>query len=99
MSDDLISRKVLVERVKYLITHTNEGTPEHYAYGVVLNEIRELPMAFDRQKVHEGLEQNRDVAEAEYKVVEEFGHDGSELRGKATAYNLAMVIVERGGIE
>lgn len=99
MSDDLISRKVLVERVKYLFTHTNEGTPEHYAYGVVLNEIRELPMAFDRQKVLEELRQNRSIAEAEYKAVEEFGHDGSELLGKATAYNLAIAIVEKGGIE
>lgn len=57
------------------------------------------PTAFDGKKVVEELKQNRDVAKAEYKAVEEFGHDGSELLGKATAFNLAMAIVEKGGIK
>lgn len=57
------------------------------------------PTAYDKEKVLEELRQNRSIAEAEYKAVEEFGHDGSELLGKATAYNLAMAIVEKGRIE
>ena len=57
------------------------------------------PTAFDKEKTIKELKQNRDIAEAGYKAVEEFGHDGSELLGKATAFNLAMAIVEKGGIE
>ena len=48
MNEDLISRNTLVERFNYLFMHTNEGSPEHYAYGVVLKEIREHPVAFDK---------------------------------------------------
>lgn len=93
MSDDLISRKVLVERVKYLFTHTNEGTPEHYAYGVVLNEIRELPMAFDRQKVLEELYRYT----AEECELHECGIR-SEYCNVCMAKK-AIDIVEKGGIE
>lgn len=55
MSEDLINRNELVERVNYLFVHTNENTPEHYAYGVVLKEIRELPTAYDKDKMLEEL--------------------------------------------
>lgn len=93
MSDDLISRKVLVERVKYLFTHTNEGTPEHYAYGVVLNEIRELPTAFDRGKVIEELRKyTTDKCE-----LHECG-----IRSEYCSVCIAkksIEIVEKGGIE
>ena len=91
MSDDLISRKSLIENL-------NKFALEHYS-ALVNDLIMKEPTAFDRKKVVEELKQNRDVAEAEYKAVEEFGHDGSELLGKATAFNLAMAIVEKGGIK
>ena len=87
MSDDLISRKSLIENL-------NKFALEHYS-ALVNDLIMKEPTAFDRKKVVEELKQNRDVAEAEYKAVEEFGHDGSELLGKATAFNLAMAIVEK----
>ena len=97
MSYDLISRKVLVERVKYLFTQTNEGTTEHYAYGVVLNEIRELPMAFDKEKVHSELIElrNAEVSKPDFatKYEENWSH------GRYSAFLDAIRIVEKGGIE
>ena len=32
MSNDLISRKALEERLNYYFRHTNKDQPEHYAY-------------------------------------------------------------------
>ena len=57
MNEDLISRNTLVERFNYLFMHTNESSPEHYAYGVALKEIREHPVAFGKEKVIEELKE------------------------------------------
>ena len=101
MSDDLISRSALLEGVNYYYTHTPNDSPEHYAYGVVLKEIREHPVAFDKEKVIEEL-----------KSWEKASHDAgiqstyAELDNKASgyyqesrAYHRAIEIVEKGGIE
>lgn len=55
MSDDLISRKALLERINYYFQHTSKEHPEHYAYGVALKEINEALTAFDKKKVIERL--------------------------------------------
>lgn len=65
MNEDLISRNTLAERVNYFFTHTNEDSPEHYAYGVALKEIREHPVAFDKERV---IEQIRNVPHGYYNV-------------------------------
>lgn len=65
MNEDLINRNTLVERFNYLFMHTNEGSPEHYAYGVALKEIREHPVAFDKESV---IEQIRNVPYRYYNV-------------------------------
>lgn len=42
---EYIKRANLAERIKYYVTHTPEGSGEHYAYSVVLNEILNHPAA------------------------------------------------------
>ena len=101
MSNDLISRSALLESVNYYYTHTPNDSPEHYAYGVALKEIREHPTAFDKEKVI-----------GELKSWEKASHDAgiqstyAELDNKASgyyqesrAYHRAIEIVEKGGIE
>lgn len=101
MSNDLISRSALLESVNYYYTHTPNDSPEHYAYGVALKEIREHPTAFDKEKIIEEL-----------KSWEKASHDAgiqstyAELDNKASgyyqesrAYHRAIEIVEKGGIE
>lgn len=58
MSDDLISRQHLLNRIRYYVSHTNNGSPENYAYNIALNEIIQAPKAFDKEKVIENLQGN-----------------------------------------
>lgn len=97
MSNDLISRSALLEGVNYYYTHTPNDSPEHYAYGVVLKEIREHPTAFDKKRVIEKI--NREI---------EYHHEKSKIAsmeiraysdGAERAYRLLRSIVEKGGIE
>ena len=91
MSDDLISRSALLESVNYYYTHTPNDSPEHYAYGVALKEIREHPKAFDKEKVIEELNSERNLM---------YREDGT-LMGARTQISIdrAVDIVEKGGIE
>lgn len=57
MSDDLISRQHLLNRIRYYVSHTNNGSPENYAYNIALNEIIQAPKAFDKEKVIEELKE------------------------------------------
>ena len=57
MSDDLISRKELAERLDYYFQHTGEDQPEHYAFGVALKEVKEAPTAFEKEKVIDELKE------------------------------------------
>ena len=57
MSNDLISREELAERLDYYFKHTGEDQPEHYAFGVALKEVKEAPVAFDKEKVIDELKE------------------------------------------
>ena len=104
MSNDLISRSALLESVNYYYTHTPNDSPEHYAYGVALKEIREHPIAFDKEKVIEELaelrqrEYNDSDEESETMDVEEI-YDKGRSQGRFEAYRRTIGIVEKGGIE
>lgn len=89
MSDDLISRKSLIENL-------NKFAPEHYS-ALVNDLIMKEPTAFDKEKTIKELKQNRDITEAEYKVAGEYGDDGNFLMGKVMAYDIAIATVEKGG--
>lgn len=90
MSDDLISRKSLIENL-------NKFAPEHYT-ALVNDLIMKEPTAFDREKVIEELENLR----AQYFIT--IANTGDEKLGFAYKYiwnalDHAIKIVEKGGIE
>ena len=88
MSNDLISRNALLEGVNYYYTHTPNDSPEHYAYGVVLKEIREQPTAFDKEKVIGEL--RNEIHLTVYDPM---------ISGRYIKKERAIEIVEKGGIE
>lgn len=98
MSNDLISRSALLESVNYYYTHTPNDSPEHYAYGVALKEIREHPTAFDKEKVIEKLKCECDNR---LKNWEEnlFWNENRKEEGVIKGLSMAITIVEKGGIE
>ena len=85
MSDDLISRKELAERLDYYFQHTGEDQPEHYAFGVALKEVKEAPVAFDKEKVIEELQRPDPIIR-------------TFVGKKFTTIERAIEIVEKGGI-
>ena len=102
MSDDLISRKVLLGTERLLMTDIVENNPTaKYILEQVLFDIENAPTAFDKEKVIEEL-----------KSWEKASHDAgiqstyAELDNKASgyyqesrAYHRAIEIVKKGGIE
>lgn len=100
MSDDLISRNALLEGVNYYYTHTPNDSPEHYAYGVVLKEIREHPAAFDKEKVIKELREELNLSDAEKeRCARENPLQFDSAKGYANGIANAIEIVEKGGIE
>ena len=91
MSNDLISRSALLESVNYYYTHTPNDSPEHYAYGVALKEIREHPTAFDKEKVITEMKKN---SHNFYPSIDHYC-----LSQKAVDLKNAIEIVEKGGTE
>ena len=98
MSDDLISRKALLDRFRY---GDKESESDKAWICAVRRMIKEQPTAFDKEKVIEEL-----------KSWEKASHDAgiqstyAELDNKASgyyqesrAYHRAIEIVEKGGIE
>ena len=100
MSDDLISRSALLESVNYYYTHTPNDSPEHYAYGVTLKEIREHPTAFDKEKVKEQIQIFRSKFECTCcpkNIGKHIPVSCDECMDTFAKVNI--VIVEKGGIE
>ena len=93
MSNDLISRSALLESVNYYYTHTPNDSPEHYAYGVALKEIREHPTAFDKKRVIEELMKCSD----DPCTLHDCGVRSEYC--SACMAKKAIEIVEKGGIE
>ena len=86
MSDDLISRKSLIENL-------NKFAPEHYT-ALVNDLIMKEQTAFDKGKVLEELKKHADIA------IETNEAYGSEVAfGEWSAYKQAEEIVKKGGIE
>lgn len=86
MSDDLISRKNLIENL-------NKFALEHYN-ALVNDLIMKEPIAFDKAKV---IEELKNKADDSRKYWSEF--DEECTFGEMNAYTRAIVIVEKGGIE
>ena len=96
MSDDLISRKALEERLNYYLQHTNKDQPEHYAYGKALKEVNEAPTAFDKEKVMEEL---KDMANAAWKNTGNKFCNSDMAIARYRALEDALNIIYKGGME
>ena len=80
MSDDLISRKSLIENL-------NEFAPEHYT-ALVNDLIMKEPTAFDKEKVIEELKRLKTNAFRYYNQ-----YDDEQAFGESAAYRAAIEIV------
>lgn len=89
MSDDLISRKSLIENL-------NKFAPEHYN-ALVNDLIAKEPTAFDKEKVRRELIELRN--EEIYKPDSINKYTEARSQGRYSAFLDAIRIVEKGGIE
>ena len=97
MSDDLISRKAVIEAVD---RHSRKDGTLDDDISVILEEVKP---AFDKEKV---IEELTELRQREYKdnEEEEESFDGEEIydagrsQGRFEAYHKAIEIVEKGGV-
>ena len=87
MSDDLISRKALLDRFRY---GDKESESDKAWICAVRRMIKEQPTAFDKEKVIEELEYDKEMS-AKYST-------GLRGQGHIEAFDEAISIVKRGGI-
>lgn len=101
MKNDLISRKALLERINYYITHTTINSPENYAYSLIFEEVSEAPTAYDVEKVCEELEYFRKIVNGQSDAAIRSGdkENLSYWKGKVMAYKGALEIVKKGGMK
>ena len=104
MSDDLISRKALLEviDISFIIPILKMNLrPEHEAVLKIREIIMNMPTAFDKEKVIEDLNDWMKDAEKWAAKYDEVGDtDNMDLQDMAArCYKNAIEIVEKGGIE
>ncbi len=103
MSDDLISRKALLEviDISFIIPILKMNLrPEHEAVLKIREIIMNMPTAFDKEKVIEELK-SWEKASHDAGIQSKYaGLDGkaSEYYQESRAYHRAIEIVEKGGI-
>ena len=93
MSDDLISRKALLEviDISFIIPILKMNLrPEHEAVLKIREIIMKMPTAFDKEKVIEELEYDKEMS-AKYST-------GLREQGHIEAFDEAISIVKKGGI-
>ena len=97
MSDDLISRKALLDRFRY---GDKESESDKAWICAVRRIIKEQPTAFDKEKVTQELKSNMESARLAQSLV---GTDLVQCGGFSYGYyngvKDAAKIVEKGGIE
>lgn len=95
MSNDLISRKALIERLDYYFQHTDKE--EHYAYQVAIKEVREAPTVFDKEKVIDQLKEASYWESAD--IYDDDGYRDDYYDLEVIGLDEAIEIVEKGGVE
>lgn len=83
MSDDLISRKSLIENL-------NKFAPEHYT-ALVNDLIMKEPTAFDKEMVIKELEYDKEMSQKNSTGLREQWH--------VEAFDEAISIIKKGGIK
>ena len=100
MSDDLISRKALKQAIDHdFYEHYTKyhDTDQRALIDMVMDDIDEMPTAFDKEKVIEKL---KDQYNYSRKVRNKNDNDYFEYwDGRTDSYKDAIEIVEKGGVE
>lgn len=89
MNDDLISRKAVLE-ILYKISDRNYGNLFGYGINRACDVIEHAETAFDKEKVIEELEYDKEMS-AKYST-------GLREQGRIEAFDEAISIVKKGGI-
>ena len=106
MSDDLISRKAVLKELRE-ITDEPHSIMFLMGIGAAISVIGHAETAFDKEKVIEELKKCRDFYDINEEPSSNIGSkeyvqeccDIREHKGKWIAYNTAIELVEKGGIE
>lgn len=93
MSDDLISRKALLEELRGILNEPN-NTMFLMGIGAAISIIEHRETSFDKEKVIEEL-----ISEASRRHESGVEFKDENEKGVAAGFRLATHIVERGGIE
>ena len=92
MSNDLISRKVLLGTERLLMTDIVENNPTaKYILEQVLFDIENAPTAFDKEMVIKELEYDKEISQKYSMGLKEQGH--------IEAFDEAISIIKKGGIK
>ena len=103
MSDDLISRKVLLETLTSCnfgnasTVYDSDGFPTHISIVGIIKIIGNQPTAFDKEKVHSDLIKLRNAEVFKPDFATKYEKNWSH--GRYSAFLDAIRIVEKGGIE
>ena len=97
MSDDLISRKALLDRFRY---GDKESESDKAWICAVRRMIKEQPTAFDKEKVIKELREELNLSDAEKeRCARENPLQFDSAKGYANGIANAIEIVEKGGLE
>lgn len=106
MNDDLISREEAYKAFSDYLNRNIIGeisSRTELSIGEIASVIKSIPTAFDKEKVMEKLKHCRDYYDVNEQPKKPFDYwecaDIRERKGKWMAYDDAIEIVEKGGIE
>ena len=103
MSDDLISRRALLEAIdsSFVIPILKINMrEEHKAVNKIWGIITNMPTAFDKEKVISNLREELKLAEIEKeRCITESPSQFQSAKGYANGVSFGLEIVEKGGIE
>lgn len=97
MSDDLISRKAIYKAISDYLNRSRLGETSAQTdlrVGEIASIIHGVPTAFNKEKVIEELNEEKEGSEWYWNE-----YDNEEDFGEMNAYKKAIKIVEKGGIE
>ena len=99
MSDDLISRKAVLE-ILYDISNRNYGSFFGHGINRACDVIKHADTAFDKEKVIEELREELNLSDAEKeRCARENPLQFDSAKGYANGIANAIEIVEKGGLE
>ena len=99
MSDDLISRKVLLGTERLLMTNIVENNPTaKYILEQVLFDIENAPTAFDKEKVIAEIQNQLELSDT-CAYESDYPTEVSYYKGRSLGHEIDIEIVEKGGIK